>query len=338
MFYLKISCTGWTHLHKLMFLWIWTGVCRLHVDASPKCSSEDWCTHCPAVRNISCWQFTAVWLAEHWPRLQGPAMPKDIPLARGGPLLMMGWSEIQKPSPLASTWDNTESPFLEDQLTLPFLPPPWAPAAPFRWSCLPYFSWEHPPIRYQHATPHLSLVPGTPFYDKGTSCNPQDQTPRQGFGGDLLAMRTPTPAGQWSTDIPRHAVCLVTLSCLTLCHPMNCSPPGSFVHGDSPGKNTGVGFHAPLQGIFPTQGSNPGLPHCRRVLCHLSHQGSRATAKTCNSDELVQDPSVRGKMDRCKSWCWRRKSKSNHKDYGRGWLLLRTISWLTRLGVTGHLS
>ena len=43
-----------------------------------------------------------------------------------------------------------------------------------------------------------------------------------------------------------------------------CSQPGSSVHGDSPGKNTGVGCHALLQGIFPTQGSNPGLPHCRR--------------------------------------------------------------------------
>ena len=34
-----------------------------------------------------------------------------------------------------------------------------------------------------------------------------------------------------------------------------------FVHGDSPGQNTGVGCHALLQGIFPTQGLNPGLPH-----------------------------------------------------------------------------
>ena len=51
-------------------------------------------------------------------------------------------------------------------------------------------------------------------------------------------------------------------SCPTLCDPMDCSPPGSSVHGDSPGKNTGVGCHALLQGIFPTQGSNPGLPHC----------------------------------------------------------------------------
>ena len=55
---------------------------------------------------------------------------------------------------------------------------------------------------------------------------------------------------------------------------MDCSPPGSFVHGNSPGKNTGVGCHALLQGIFPTQGINPGLPHCRQILYHLSHQGS----------------------------------------------------------------
>ena len=55
---------------------------------------------------------------------------------------------------------------------------------------------------------------------------------------------------------------------------MDCSPPGSSVHRDSPGKNTGVGCQALLQGIFPTQGSNPGLLHCRQILYHLSHQRS----------------------------------------------------------------
>ena len=43
---------------------------------------------------------------------------------------------------------------------------------------------------------------------------------------------------------------------------------------DFPGKSTGVGCHCLLQGIFPTQGSNPGLPHCRQTLYPLSHQGS----------------------------------------------------------------
>ena len=44
---------------------------------------------------------------------------------------------------------------------------------------------------------------------------------------------------------------------------------------DFPGKITGVGCHCLLHGIFPTQGSNPGLPHCRQTLYHLSHQGSK---------------------------------------------------------------
>ena len=46
------------------------------------------------------------------------------------------------------------------------------------------------------------------------------------------------------------------------CDPMDCSPPGSSVHGDSPGKNTGVGGHFLLQGIFLTQELNPGPLHC----------------------------------------------------------------------------
>ena len=66
---------------------------------------------------------------------------------------------------------------------------------------------------------------------------------------------------------------LVTQLCPTLCDSMDCSLPGSSVHGDSTGKNIGVGCHA-LQGIFPTQGSIPGLLHCGQILYQLSHQGS----------------------------------------------------------------
>ena len=47
---------------------------------------------------------------------------------------------------------------------------------------------------------------------------------------------------------------------------------------DSPGKNTEVGCHALLQRMFRTQGSNPGLPHGRWILYHLSHQGSPVQA------------------------------------------------------------
>ena len=69
-------------------------------------------------------------------------------------------------------------------------------------------------------------------------------------------------------------LCLVTQLYLTLCDPMDCSPPGSSVHADSPGNNTGVGCHALLLGIFPTQGLNPGLRHCRKILYCPSQQGS----------------------------------------------------------------
>ena len=72
-------------------------------------------------------------------------------------------------------------------------------------------------------------------------------------------------------------MCLVSQSCPTLCNLMDCSLPGSFVHGDSLGKNTGVGSHALLQGIFPTQGSNLGFLHWRWILYQLSHQGNPTT-------------------------------------------------------------
>ena len=105
--------------------------------------------------------------------------------------------------------------------------------------------------------------------------------------------------------------CLVAQSCPTLCHPMECSPPGSSVHGDSPRqeywsrlpcpppgylpnpgieprsptlqvdsllteppgkfKNTRVGSLSLRQGIFPTQKSNRGLQHCRQILYQLSY-------------------------------------------------------------------
>ena len=67
---------------------------------------------------------------------------------------------------------------------------------------------------------------------------------------------------------------LVAQACPTLCNFMDCSQPGSSVHGNSPGRNTGVGGHALLQGIFPTQGPNPGLPQCRQKFYCLSHQGN----------------------------------------------------------------
>ena len=56
-------------------------------------------------------------------------------------------------------------------------------------------------------------------------------------------------------------MCSIAQSCLTLCNPKDCSPPGSSIHGDSPGKNTGEGCHArPPQGDLPNPGTEPRSP------------------------------------------------------------------------------
>ena len=67
---------------------------------------------------------------------------------------------------------------------------------------------------------------------------------------------------------------LVALLCLTLSDPMDLQPARLLCPWNSPGKNTGASSHSLLQKILLSQGLNPGLPHCRQVLYHLSHQGS----------------------------------------------------------------
>ena len=70
------------------------------------------------------------------------------------------------------------------------------------------------------------------------------------------------PATAWLLEVPVK----VAQSCPTLCNPMDCN---------SLGQNTGVGSLSLLQGIFPIQASNPGLPHCRQILYQLSYRGSK---------------------------------------------------------------
>ena len=89
-----------------------------------------------------------------------------------------------------------------------------------------------------------------------------------------------------NTNLKRY-VCASQL-CLTLCDPMDTRllHPWDFL-----GKSTRVGCHFLLQGIFLTQGSNPGLPHCRQTLYHLSHQGSPKACEilTTQNKKLLQN-------------------------------------------------
>ena len=74
----------------------------------------------------------------------------------------------------------------------------------------------------------------------------------------------------------------VTQSCLTLWDPLDCRLPGSSLHPwDFPGKSTGVGCHFLLQGIFSTQGLNPGLPYFMQ---------SWATRETSNQMHILIAP------------------------------------------------
>ena len=72
--------------------------------------------------------------------------------------------------------------------------------------------------------------------------------------------RAPFSRATCVRSITRGCACVLSHLRRTLCDSVDSSPPGSSVHGDSPGKNPGVGCHVLLQGIFLTRGSNPSLP------------------------------------------------------------------------------
>ena len=66
-------------------------------------------------------------------------------------------------------------------------------------------------------------------------------------------------------------------------------PQGLYSPWNSPGQNTEVGSLSLLQQIFPTQGSKPGLRHCRRIISQLSHKGSPSS---CDKDQKTHKPKV----------------------------------------------
>ena len=119
-------------------------------------------------------------------------------------------------------------------------------------------------------------------------CDPMDCSPPDPFVHGILQARilewvaVPTSRGSsWPRDRIQvsHRQILYCLSFLLLSHsvesdflrPRGLYPTRLLCPWDSLGKNTEMGCHALVQGIFPTQGSNPGLLHCRQILYHLSH-------------------------------------------------------------------
>ena len=109
--------------------------------------------------------------------------------------------------------------------------------------------------------------------------------------------------------LPDTCVCAQLLQlCLTLCDPMHCSSPASSCPEDSPGKNTGVGCHALLQGIFPKQGLNPCLLYCRPILYFLTHLGNPHSF--CQTD-VFKMTTLKRALSQVTEWSTTEKLKPN---------------------------
>ena len=121
------------------------------------------------------------------------------------------------------------------------------------------------------------------------------------------------------------------LSCVRLCDPVDCSPPGSSCPWYSPCKNTGVGCHFLLQGLFLIQGLNLGLLHCRQILYRLCHQGSGViTRSSLQEEEESATPrlciTLKGEASKPRHWEGERQSvtlalprrRSQGKQEGKG--------------------
>ena len=111
-----------------------------------------------------------------------------------------------------------------------------------------------------------------------TSCGPfQGSGSLNGEAAFSQPLPLPDQIRKMTEETPKKALCVCVLTTLVLSdsmRPHGLQPSRLLCPWDSPGKNTGVGCHSLRQGIFPTQGSNPGLLHCRQTLYHLSYQGS----------------------------------------------------------------
>ena len=90
------------------------------------------------------------------------------------------------------------------------------------------------------------------------------------------------------TALLKHEYATQSLLCVCSVVPDTLQPHGSHVACQAPlsmefsRQESGVGCHSLLQGIFLTQGLNPGLLHCRQILYHLSHQGRPRTLLLCS--------------------------------------------------------
>ena len=153
--------------------------------------------------------------------------------------------------------------------------------------CIPASDWhtsrlQDPPAEFKKAC----------LRTKGLLCAPEGSPSRANWKGGYTGHRRQHSGNQSAgTQAKEEHVCLCVLvaqACPTLCDPMDCSLPGSSVHGILQARILEwLTFPSP-GGIFPIQGSNPRLPCCKQILYRLSHQGS--PERLCTNTRLLAGP------------------------------------------------
>ena len=117
-------------------------------------------------------------------------------------------------------------------------------------------------------------------------------------------------------------------------------PHGLYSPWNSPGQNTGMESHSFLQGIFPTQGLNPGLPHCKEILYQLSHQGNSKyiLSPPCGMwdlSSLTRDQTRPPALEAQSLNHWTAREVSNTYSEGKTWVNIWIPKW--RKTLNGHI-
>ena len=187
-------------------------------------------------------------------------------------------------------WEYTETPALRTVKLSRILWGSWAQKSFCALvSCLKEIGFNQPPWPSLQRFNRQLIIKGMECRNKGGALHKSAGTPlavqwrRHCFHGKGHGLNSwAFLVRELRSHRPWESEKVKLLSRVRLCDPMNCKPTRLLGPWNFPGKGTGVDCHFLLQGIFPTQGSNSGLLHCRQSLYHLSHPWKLTTLNYYN--------------------------------------------------------